>query len=134
MFRESLTHTLLQREFKCWTLTILYSLHSVYRYLYPHTERQIIGVPHIETHHLFLHCCLLTGIHLHTLGCKDEDHHILSDIAWWVQCWTGTDVSGLSCINSYLWSHSHRHTKKPSHTDTCCLMQLMLNNSMCMFF
>ena len=83
---------------------------------------------------LFLHCCLLTGIHLHTLGCKDEDHHILSDIAWWVQCWTGTDVSGLSCINRYLWSHSHRQTKKPSHTDTCRLMQLMLNNSMCLFF
>ena len=27
-------------------------MHSVYRYLYPHTERQIIWVPHIETHHL----------------------------------------------------------------------------------
>ena len=83
---------------------------------------------------LFLHCRLLTGIHLHTLRCKDKDYHILSHIAWWVKCWTGTDVSGLSCVHRYMRPHSHRQTKTPSHTDTCRLMQLMLNNSMCLFF
>ena len=83
---------------------------------------------------LFPHCRLLTGIHLHTLRCKDEDHRILSDIAWWVKWWTATDVSGLSCVHRYMRPHSHRQTKTPSHIDTCRLMQLMLNNWMCLFF
>ena len=162
---------------------IVSSLHWVYRYLYPHTQRQIIWVPHIETHHLmaqvrnssdcffivvclqvststhwdakkksntychtslhgliaqhfwlFFHCILLTGMDIHTLRCKDEDHHILSDSVWWVQCGTGTDVSGLSCVHRYMRPHSHRQTKTPSHIDTCRLMQLMLNNSICLFF
>ena len=42
----------LPQELKCWTATIVSSFDSVYRYLYPHNERQIIWVPHIETHHL----------------------------------------------------------------------------------
>ena len=122
---------------------------------------------------LFLHCGLLTGIHIHTLRWKEKDHRILPhitswvncstflivfslfsvdryppphtemqrrrlshivDIAWWVQCATGTDVSGLSCVHRYMRPHSHRKTKTPSHTDTCRLMQLMLKNSMCLFF
>ena len=29
--------------------------------------------------------------------------------------------------------YHHRQTKTPSHTDTCRLMQLMLNNLMCLF-
>ena len=83
---------------------------------------------------LFLHCGLLTGIHIHTLRCKDEDYHILSHIAWWFQFAIGTDISGLSYIDSYLRPHSHRQTKTPSHIDNYRLMQLMLNNSMCLFF
>ena len=83
---------------------------------------------------LFLHCGLFTGIHIHTLRCKDENHHILSDIAWWVQHWTGTDVSGMSFVHRYMRPHSHRQTNTPSHTDTSRLMQLMLNNAMCLFF
>ena len=83
---------------------------------------------------LFFHCILFTGMHIHTLRCKDEDHHILSDSVWWVQCWTATDVSGLSCAHRYMRPHIHRQTKTPSHIDSCRLMQFMMNTSMCLFF
>ena len=83
---------------------------------------------------LFLHCGRLRGIHIHTLRCKDEYNRILLQIVWWVQCWTGTDVYGLSYVHRYLRPHSHRQIKTPSHTDSSRLMQLMLNNSMCLFF
>ena len=83
---------------------------------------------------LFIHCRLLTGIHIHTLRWINEDYHILSQIVWWVKWWTDPDFSALSSVHRYMRPHSDRQIKTPSHTDTSRLMQLMLNNSMCLFF
>ena len=131
--RQNTTHWLqFPQELKSWRVTILSSFaFSLPVSVSTHWKTNNLSTTYWETSldglsaqefQLFLHYGLLTRMHIHTLRWKDEDLHILSHIAWWVQCATGTGVSGLSWIDNYVRPHSHRQTKTPSHTDNCRLM------------
>ena len=78
---------------KCWTVPFVSILNSVHRRQDPHTEREKIRPQHIDRNRLMMKCLTVpfvsrfNSVHtqwIHTLKHKDQDHHILTEIAWWL--------------------------------------------------
>ena len=67
---------------------------------------------------LFLHCGVFTGIHIHTLRCKEKNDRILPHITLWVNCSTFLIVFPLSSVDRY----TEMQRRRPPHIVTYRVM------------
>ena len=71
---------------------------------------------------LILPWTLFTGRRVQTLKQKEWDHHILTENAWRIWCWTVPIFSWLNSV--HMWQHPHikRERNRPQHVDRNRLM------------